>query len=454
MSASRHGLAANPALPAHLLDHLVATADDETGPTLADRPDLTAAHVRVLLARCGAGVLYPLLERGLITPADVPFGDPWRGLAVLEHPDADPGWFDRLAEDPDEVIRCELSARFPLPARIVERLVTGPDLDVVTSAARCQSLSEDLATRLAADARPEVRRAVAANEHTPPEVLLRLLPDPDPQVMNLLAGNPAMPPEVLRHLVGVRPGHGRTVRADQLTRWKLASRTDLADDVYTALAGDDLPGVRRDLAGNPAAVAFLPRLLARDHSREIRQCAAVNPLIPLESLARLAAGTKIGPGLLPRVATATEAELRTLAGAAAAQVRRLAAAREDLPPDLLDRLAADPDAGVAKAVAPNPRLTPAQLEKLARHGSAVHARIAANPRCPAGLAQRMLGDVSVRGLRLLAAHPGLAPESIVELLGHADDRVVTAAAANPGLPIAVMATLSADPPDEFSASGV
>ncbi|MFG1645665.1 hypothetical protein ACGFMK_35745 [Amycolatopsis sp. NPDC049252] len=445
MSPSTRGLAANPALPAPLLDHLVATADEETGPVLAGHPGLTAAHACVLAARGDAEVLYPLLERGLIAPADVPSGDPWRGLAVLAHPDAGPGWFDRLAADPDPVLRCELSARFPLPARIVERLLTDPDLDVVTSAARCQSLSEELAVRLASDARPVVRRAVAANEHTPPDVLLRLLPDPDPQVMHLLAGNPAMPPDVLRHLVG-----GRSVRAGQLTRWKLASRTDLADDVYAVLAEDDLPGVRRDLAANPAAVALLPRLLARDRSREIRQRAAVNPLIPLTSLVRLAAETKIGAGLVPRVATATEAELRILAGAPAAQVRRLAAAREDLPSDLLERFTADPDAGVAKAVAANPRLGPAQLRTLARHGSPVHARLAANPRCPGDLARRMLGGASVRTLRELARQPGLAPESIVELLGHADDRVVTAAAANPGLPVAAMADLA----DEFFPSGV
>ncbi|MEU4254056.1 hypothetical protein AB0F15_42355 [Amycolatopsis sp. NPDC026612] len=85
MTPLRCGLAANPALPARLLDHLVATADDELGPILAARGDLTRDHARVLADRCGAGVLYPLLERGLLRPADIPLGDPWRALAVLAH---------------------------------------------------------------------------------------------------------------------------------------------------------------------------------------------------------------------------------------------------------------------------------------------------------------------------------------------------------------------------------
>ncbi|MFI5585746.1 hypothetical protein ACIA5G_11980 [Amycolatopsis sp. NPDC051758] len=361
MTPPMRGLAANPALPAHLLDHLITTAGDDLGPILARRDDLTTARARVLATRCGASVLYPLLERGLLTPADIPFGDPWRGPAVLEHPDADPAWFNRLARDPDPVIRCELSARFPLPAPIT--------------------------------------------------------------LIATLAGNPATSLEAL------------PADAHELIRWKMASRTDLAADVYAKLAEDDLPGTRWDLAGNPAAVAFLPRLLARDSSREMKRAAALNPRIPLALLAELAPETKIGL-LVPRVATATEAELH----APAAQVRRLAAARPDLPPDLLARFTEDPDAGVARMIAPNPDLNPAQLRRIARHGPPVYARLAANPRCPADLARVLLAGAQVKALRVLAGHPGLRPESIVDLLGHPDDRVVTAAAANPALAVAVMST--------------
>jgi len=222
----------------------------------------------------------------------------------------------------------------------------------------------------------------------------------------------------------------------------MASRTDLPADVYAKLAEDEMPGVRWDLASNPAAVAFLPRLLVRDHSREIRHAAAHNPRVPLELLAELALETKAGRTLVPRVATAAEAELRILAGSPAAQVRRLAAAHPGLPRDLLARFAADPDAGVARAVAANPDLSPAQLRTLARHGTTVAARIAANPRCPADLARALLAGAPVRALRVLASHPGLAAESIVALLDHSDDRVVTAAAANPALPVTVLSTLT------------
>ncbi|MGW4059474.1 hypothetical protein ACWEGE_14390 [Amycolatopsis sp. NPDC004747] len=431
MTPSRRGLAANPALPAPLLDTLVATADDELGPILAARADLTRDHARTLAARCGPSVLYPLLEHGLLTPADVPFDDPWRGLAVLVHPDADPAWFDRLARDPDPVIRTELATRCPLPEPVVDVLAADPDLDVVTSAARCQRPT----ARLAEDTRRAVRHALAANEQSSPDLLRRIAGEAETRrwspvasepgsspvdLLATLAGNPATPPDCL------------PVAAHPLVRWALASRTDLAADVYAHLAEDDLPGVRWDLARNPAAVALLPRLLARDHSREIRQAAAHNPRVPLGLLAQLALETKVGRTLVPRVATATEPELRLLAEAAA-QVRRLAAARPDLPPDLLARFAEDPDAGVARAVAPNPDLSPAQLRTLARHGTTVSAGIAANPRCPADLARSLLDGAPVRALRVLAGHPGLTAESIVALLAHPDERVVTAAAANPAL---------------------
>ncbi|WP_206797822.1 hypothetical protein [Amycolatopsis sp. MtRt-6] len=457
MTPARCGLAANPALPAHLLARLVETADDELGPILAARADLTREHARTLAARCGPGVLYPLLGRGLLGPADVPFGDPWRGLAVLEHPDADPAWFERLARDPDPVIRSELSARFPLPEPIIDLLAADPELGVVTSVARCRPPT----ARLAADPRHAVRRALAANEQSPPDLLRRLAreagncrrspvawePGAAPtdllaDLLTALAGNPATPPDCL-------PADGPA-----LVRWAMASRTDLAGDVYAKLAEDDLPGVRWDLARNPAAVGFLPRLLTRDRGREIRHAAAHNPHVPLDLLARLAPGTRIGRTLVPRVAAATEAELRLLAGSPAAQVRRLVAVRPDLPHDLVTRFAEDPDAGVARAVAPNPALTPAQLRTLARHGPAVSARIAENPRCPADLARALLAGAPVRALRVLARHPGLVAESIVVLLGHADDGVVTAAAANPALPVAVLSTLTGSTPEPGNSHGI
>ncbi len=56
MTPLRRGLAANPAPPAPLLDHVVAPSDDDLGPVLAARGDLTRDHAGVLAARCGPGV--------------------------------------------------------------------------------------------------------------------------------------------------------------------------------------------------------------------------------------------------------------------------------------------------------------------------------------------------------------------------------------------------------------
>ncbi|MFD7839138.1 hypothetical protein [Streptomyces sp. NPDC059761] len=108
--------------------------------------------------------------------------------------------------------------------------------------------------------------------------------------------------------------------------------------------------------------------------------------MPLDVLAHLAGVTRIGPVLLPRIATASPAELAGAAASADARVRRLVGERRDLAPELRDALAADPDASVVKAVTPHPGLSEELLRAMvARHGVRVLARVAANPDAPPAL---------------------------------------------------------------------
>ncbi|GAA0930796.1 hypothetical protein [Nonomuraea longicatena] len=149
-------------------------------------------------------------------------------------------------------------------------------------------------------------------------------------------------------------------------------------------------------------------------------------------------------------------------------VRMLLAQRRDLPPEIRDVLAEDVDAKVVKSIAPHPGLSDVQLRAMvARHGSRVLARVAANPDATAKLleeltqhrppVQKVFREVARhrnataaalaacladrRARPLAACHGALPSTVIVGLLDDEDWQVVKAAAANPSLPRSVMSRL-------------
>lgn len=134
---------------------------------------------------------------------------------------------------------------------------------------------------------------------------------------------------------------------------------------------------------------------------------------------QVAATARIGPEPVPRIAFATEVELRALAASATVQARLLVAGRADLPVDLVSRLVADPDPGVAAAVATNPLVTVDQLWALAsRHGDRVYAAVARNLRCPAELLHHMALRASGAEIyRAVARHPHALGETLFAVPG-------------------------------------
>jgi hypothetical protein len=271
--------------------------------------------------------------------------------------------------------------------------------------------------------------------------------------------NPATPAEAVVGFAG---------HPSWLLRCGLAARTDLAPAVYERLARDPVPGVRAELAENPAITEPLIRTLATDLGHDVRRRLAHHPRVPLDVLADLAGATRIGPTSLPRIAQATPAELQELAGSPNATLRMLVAARRDLPAGIRDALATDPDAKVLASLAPHPGLSAARLRAMTdRHGGRVLAKVAANPDAPQALlrdlarhqppvrralreiarhpnatAQALLACLAdTRARPLAAGHPALPPPTIVELLADDDGTVAAAAAANPSLPPEVMGRL-------------
>ncbi|MGW3648988.1 hypothetical protein [Streptomyces sp. NPDC000878] len=498
------GLATNTALPAELIDRLiaVAAADVDFVDDLACRADLSHAQTLALFARVPeTGVL--LAREGRLTAADVdPAAQPDTALALLDEGRGEPEWARLLAADPWAVRRERLAACAGLSPDVAETLAADPDPRVAAELALRTTVPE-VATRLAEHPHADVRRALAWNEAVPPAVLAALIrgaglpparrcqvcdregtpythaPDCDRTDCDLPPGascdgshestahdiqhaalrNPATPTEA----VVAFADHPST-----MLRWALAERPDLPPEVGRRLAADPVPGIRADLAGNPAIDDTLMRTLADDEDPDVRRHLAHNPYVPLDLLTRLAATTKLGAVLAPRIAVATPAEVEELARSTDPTVRMLLAARRDLPAGIRDALAADPDAKVLKSIAPHPGLSEAQLRAMVdRHGVRVLAKVATNPdasgelledltrhrppvqkafreiaRHPRATPQALLACLAVTDARSIAAgHPALPPTAVVELLADEDCQVARAAAGNPALPRAVMLEL-------------
>ncbi|MEU8777110.1 hypothetical protein [Streptomyces sp. NPDC048606] len=498
------GLAVNEALPSELLDRLIAVADEDVAYCLAARTVLSREQAVALAARFEESAVR-LAYGGHLTAADIdPLTQPRAALALLDEGSGDPEWARSFARDPDADRRVKLAACPVLPADVREALAADPDVPVVEELALWST--PDIATRLARHPHAEVRRAVAANEATPPHVLAALLtgeglppaerclvcdaeetphphgpygPRPDrdlrpgasctgshestlQELAQQALRNPATPVAALLGFVD---------HPSWLLRHALATRPDLPPEAAARLTGDPVPGVRAELAENPVLDDALIRVLAADRGHDVRRRLAHNPRVPLDVLSDLAAAIKVGPSPLPRIAAASPSEVEELSASAHPVMRMFLAERRDLPAPIREALADDPDAKVVKAIAGHPGLSDARLRSMVeRHGDQVVAGVAANTEAPPALledlARRVLpvgkalraiarhphatGTALLacladrRARRVAAGHPALRPEAIVELLADHDGDVVEAAAANPSLPPSAMAAVMAD----------
>ncbi|MGW8887486.1 hypothetical protein [Streptomyces sp. NPDC055749] len=497
------GLAANEALPSELVDRLIAVADDEVGHVLAYRADLSHAQAVALASRVTESAVH-LAYEGHLTAADIdPVAQPLAALALLDAGAGagGPEWARLLAAAPAHEHREKLAACPDLPADVVETLAADADVRVVAELASWTT--PHMSARLAEHQHAEVRRSVALNEAAPPSVLAALITGKGlpPAQRCLVCDREETPyvhgPECPRLDCDLMPGascdgshestlhdiHEAALRnpatpteavigfayhPSMLLRWALAARADLPLEVCRRLAADACPGVRADVARNPAIDDAVIRTLADDSDHEVRRSLAHNPHVPLDVLTHLARATRIGAALLPRITAATPAEVQELAHSPNPSARMLLAQRRDLPPGIRDTLADDPDAKVVKSIAPHPGLSDARLRAMVdRHGVRVVAKAATNPDATPALLEDLtrhippvqkafreiarhrratpaallacLADDQARPLA--AGHPALPASTIVELLADTDRRVVEAAAANTSLPHTVIAGL-------------
>ncbi|GLW57653.1 hypothetical protein [Kitasatospora phosalacinea] len=458
------GLAENPALPAHLLDRLVAAShrSHNLRYALARRPDLTAPHLDTLIAHDAHAVA---LSRHLPKPVR-----------------------RRLAAHPDPSVRTAL----------------------VVSAAPDEE--RDLFERFATDPAPEVRKELAQSDHTPADLRARLAHDPDPEVRATLGQWWTAAPEPVRRSLLTDPeGSVRAAAcatyfcrlphpvppadlvpallADPLTRAGAVAHCDPAATDLAGLAADPDPEVRHALAAHPGLPAELRDRLAADPGARVRLAVFARPDTPAADRAALYAsvtGPFEPPGEDVDEETAIELEIDHIQvgielwmlhlpwvtadplphlDSPYPVLRRAAAASPDLPAAARARLLADPDNEVALAAAgssPDP-IDPTTAERLDREyrpfkpmswrpadefplpvealrrlaaDPAPRMRLLAlrDPELPAHLLERLATDPEAHVRHAAARHPALAPALLRALLDDPSPSVHRAAAANPALP--------------------
>jgi hypothetical protein len=462
------GLAADPVLPSELVDRLISIADEEIAMSLACRADLSRVQAIVLAGRIEESAVQ-LAYEGRLASVDIdPSVWPDAALALLDQGLGLPEWASLLATDSDRIRREKLAACRVLLSDVVDTLAT--DMDVRVVAELAGSAASDVAETLASHPHAEVRRAVAGNTPTPPAALAALVTGKglpaarrclvcdheetpfvhDPQcprldcelppgaacdgchestvhaMLEAALRNPATPTETVV---------GSVDHPSMLLRWALAARQDLPRQAFARLASDPFPGVRADVAENPAIDDALVRALADDRDPDLRRRLAHHPRVPLDVLTRLARTVRIGATLLPRIAAASRAEVEGLAESPEPTARMLVAQRRNLLPEIRDRLAADPDAKVIKALAPHPGLTETQLRAMVdRHGVQVLAKVAANLNASAALLEDLVRyePAPQRVFREVARHRRATASALLICL--ADKRSTTRGRRPPGTP--------------------
>jgi hypothetical protein len=222
-----------------------------------------------------------------------------------------------------------------------------------------------------------------------PEIPVRLAQDPDGAIRRLVADEVRpLPDEIIR-----------TFAADTDVRLvaAVAGWGELPDDITRALARHPDREVRSELASNPSGTVppdVLVELLTTGGDAPITTCGAcrANPS-PDARCHRHSAGPEVIRSYALRNESTPVVALLEHVDADDASDRASLAAREDLPPTLLARLADDIEDFVRTTVAENPSTPADTLRTLARDTSVkVRRAVGSNPNIPLDL----LFDLALR----------------------------------------------------------
>ncbi|MFJ3723626.1 hypothetical protein ACIPYQ_13790 [Streptomyces sp. NPDC090045] len=382
-------------------------------------------------------------------------GDQWTGLlgALAWNRAAPADVLLRLLGHEDEWVRRAVAQRGVLPQEVIEAVLVHPDR--------------------------RVRIAFAGNGNADPDQRARLLDDPDPALHLTLAQGPTayrrsvppLPDRAYERLLD----HPKALVRSELVTWGrppahvLAGLADHEDPMYRQAACR---------AWDRLADGTRERLL-HDEDPDVRQAAALRVCHEDEERTTWLVG-RLGDGWQVGEVLASGRLTRELAERVVAEGERLAAiaSNPSLPPDLVARLAVDPDPRVRLQVSARPELSESERAAIdytvgaedrlptldwvweRREDAAFLRRCARSPHTwlrrsaavcpglPADAVERLAQDEDF-AVRLLLAefHPEPPPELLLDLYLNGTHRAVGMLVVRPGFPAAGLAARLGDSPD-------
>ncbi|MFI8266749.1 hypothetical protein [Streptomyces sp. NPDC085665] len=472
------GVALNPATPQDLLLRL-----------LTDGPEA----VRMVL--CRDRILPDAVVEAALTHPDT------RTRSFFaRNPHVDPAQRARLVDDPEWFVRAHLaeaprvpdgSRPRPLPDETAVYMLNTYENDILQGTIY-QQLSAGLRRSMPTHPDPKVRAlGVGMWSDLPAATRAALLADSDEEVRDRAERHARLedPAWVERELPD-RPCHARwdllmhralsravvdgvlTAPLSERERHAIAGNPSLPADVVVLLAADPDPEVREAIARRPDLAPAELRALAGDPDPAVRLAVSVHPVLSEEERARIDYQVPKNGYFPPYPEPYTPRDpedLRRYADSGHPLLRQRAARDPSLPPDLLERLAADEDLGVRVLLAQNhpdapaalllrsfldydggdrahlttrPNFPTAGLAAFADHDDPeVRALTARDPHAAPATVARLTRDPDPAVRAALARHPNLPQERLAELLD--DDELAHAAAANPALDPEVMHQLVA-----------
>ncbi|MFF8602216.1 hypothetical protein ACF065_13690 [Streptomyces sp. NPDC015232] len=457
------GIAGNSAAPAEVLLRLLDPGASTAWKTLCQERTLPEAVVEAVLRHPRREVRRAFARNGHVPPE-------LRG---------------RLAHDPDALVRAAVAAGpvprrerpAPLPDDVVEALLTARDEDRPGARLTVGEIKGELlssgqisaAYRRAMATHPDPElRALATDgwSSLPSERRAALLADPDPRVresarrnerlLDRAANASDLPDRDCHARTGLLVNHAlaRTVVDACLTAGRdlraLAHNPHTPADAVARLARDPDPAVRRRVASRVDLDPEVLAALLQDPDEGVRDRARVQPYQRTWeqrfAVDRVAGGTADSLGPLRELPVDPYPDwYAECARSEHVLLRRVAATCGELPADLVERLAADPDPDVRHLLALHHPLAPAALlldAFLATPRQRGH--LLSLPRMPRTGLGHLLDHADPEVRALAAADPTL-DRPPAHLLGDPDARVRRAAAANPLLPAQVRTGLLEDP---------
>ncbi|WP_424642187.1 hypothetical protein [Embleya sp. AB8] len=385
---------------------------------------------------CLAWVSWPreLFQRAVVHP------DPAARARLLENRKLPADLFAAMALDPDPKVRlvCAVNAGefgVPMPPEAIAALCAAPEASTRYWAVMHRDTPDEVRMRLVEDPETKVRYAALHERiwgRLRPEVQEALRNDPDPDIRELLA-------EIDGATAGPADSGGAIDEAEK-DRRELADEAELDDELARSLIRDEDVEVRRVVARNPALRTELALSMATDSDNGVRLAVSTREDLTEEQRATIdytiPETRQLGlgwirsrlddPDVVRRAATSTHVLLR-----------RNAAEARHLPPDLVARLAADPDYYVRLTLCRSCDDAPSELllDMYAHDSGKWWGYLVLQPNFPAVGMARYADDPNPRLRTVALRDPEIAPELIAHLTRDPDEGVRESAIRDARLPI-------------------